>query len=1116
MYFTSETRFGFDEFGRLNKTKSPTGNSVIGQIILTVSYRLRVNPPKVGNNSHFWSGSYQVRSISTAAINSLEYSFDEFGNRRKTYLDSTSQSGINEKIESWYKYDLNDQVLIAEGMQSNGAIAVGKLNNTAKGYSLAYDAAGRRTSSERWKTTTNSTEVFERSEYSYNDLSQVLTSSISQVVRAQGATSLQAPQSRGAGVLSLSNTYDDRGRRTQQQTYSNGQVDTIEAYGYRGDNQKVFQESRKATNGVVKLSQANYFNEAGMYDAVGNSLGYRYVVYNSDGQTINYRGANTNTYVGFDTYKQGSITTSWTKPGTPTTSTYVYGVRGELQEVVANGSAILRSFASDRDGKLIARQESNGTAQNYAYYQGSELASVGNASGASLSDTFTPISENYPSPTPTSYVINQGDTLAKIASAIWGDPSMWYLIADANGLTGSDELIPGSSLQIPNVVSSTRNTANTFKPYNAEEIIGNVTLEPQPLPPPPPKPKKKKCGGVASVVMVVVAVVASVFTAGASMALLSGASLAAAGSAGLAAVTGGLAAVAASVGPAAFIGGSLIGGAVGSAASQLVGKSMGVVDKFSWKQVATGAISGVATAGLGYAASQGVFGSTIAGATNAIGNAGAAATATTRELAIGYAAQGIFGYVASYAANKIVGLSTSFSWRDMAASSLGAMIGGTAVTGRGFGSTLLRAELGAHSKAFIRDKWLGGKKPNYAQVATDAFGNALASYLMQGPDGTASAEEDASSQLAPDKLGKKEISDLTPMSEQINPREEDLPDVDIQISVELVTPGQTYDSPLSMADAFLSWAKYGINEFWNGTRQSIYDSSSPIEAGIASTVYAINGVTKTVAEGFIDTARLITNPEIRSNFIDGVEALVTTNPAVTARGVWSAWNSLSNEERLLSAGGALATLGVGGLSKLSQPALIRDTSNLISLESIYSADTVGGVISRGALEASFSGLRLESPLHGLLYGARSGEGLPGFAGVPLSGRPSVLELENLTVKHGVEFAVTYKFGIGRNGGGGQYFLHSGEAGGVAIPLEADRILISHTHPGIDGAAGARYASDADMEVLEALQKIGSPQRSSLIVPVGRDVIVRFGGGRDLSNGAGLLFSPRESAILVPR
>lgn len=52
----------------------------------------------------------------------------------------------------------------------------------------------------------------------------------------------------------------------------------------------------------------------------------------------------------------------------------------------------------------------------------------------------------------------------------------------------------------------------------------------------------------------------------------------------------------------------------------------------------------------------------------------------------------------------------------------------------------------------------------------------------------------------------------------------------------------------------------------------------------------------------------------------------------------------------------------------------------------------------------------QGPVGNLLYGGRPGEGLPGPAGVPLEGRPSIAELENLTAKHGVEFGVTYKLG----------------------------------------------------------------------------------------------------------
>jgi len=122
----------------------------------------------------------------------------------------------------------------------------------------------------------------------------------------------------------------------------------------------------------------------------------------------------------------------------------------------------------------------------------------------------------------------------------------------------------------------------------------------------------------------------------------------------------------------------------------------------------------------------------------------------------------------------------------------------------------------------------------------------------------------------------------------------------------------------------------------------------------------------------------------------------------------------------------------------------------------------------------------------LLYGAKPGQGLPGSAGVPISERPTVGELENLTEKHHVEFAVVYQYGAGPNGRGGQYYLYSGTTGAVEVPVGADQMLIYHTHPG-----GTPFASQADMDLLDLLKAFGSPQRSSQIVPVGKPP-VRFG------------------------
>lgn len=49
------------------------------------------------------------------------------------------------------------------------------------------------------------------------------------------------------------------------------------------------------------------------------------------------------------------------------------------------------------------------------------------------------------------WTVNEGDTLAWIAYKEYGDPNLWRSIADANKLTRVRQLIPGMTLEIPNV-----------------------------------------------------------------------------------------------------------------------------------------------------------------------------------------------------------------------------------------------------------------------------------------------------------------------------------------------------------------------------------------------------------------------------------------------------------------------------------------------------------------------------------------------------------------------------------------------------------------------------------------------------------------------------------------
>ena len=114
--------------------------------------------------------------------------------------------------------------------------------------------------------------------------------------------------------------------------------------------------------------------------------------------------------------------------------------------------------------------------------------------------------------------------------------------------------------------------------------------------------------------------------------------------------------------------------------------------------------------------------------------------------------------------------------------------------------------------------------------------------------------------------------------------------------------------------------------------------------------------------------------------------------------------------------------------------------------------------------------------------------LPGNKGIEIEGRLSTGKMKELTNRFGVEFAQVYKLGPGKNGAGGKYYLYSGDATSVKINgvLDGNSILINHTHP-----AGTPFASPADRKLLDNIEKSGSPQRSSEIIPVGRDKNTRF-------------------------
>ena len=308
---------------------------------------------------------------------------------------------------------------------------------------------------------------------------------------------------------------------------------------------------------------------------------------------------------------------------------------------------------------------------------------------AEFSFGYRPIDGNYPTAAPGVYVIAAGDTLASIARGAYGDSGLWYLIAEANGLSGNQDLRIGQTLSIPNRAMASSNKASTFKPYDPSKVQGDTTPNL-----PQPSSSGGGCGGLGLILMVVVAVVVSVITDGAATPYFESVF-----GAGTTSATVATAATAA---------------AAGSVASQMFGMAIGVQKDFSWSAVGMSALSG----GIGGGLSGGV------NAGNTIGN-------TVVRAAVGNAlAQGI---------GVVTGLQPSFSWTGVAAAAVGAGVGYGMNAALGLSSGAAYSGLEKIARASLSGLAAGtaaavmrGGRFSVQQVATDAFGQALGNSLAEG------------------------------------------------------------------------------------------------------------------------------------------------------------------------------------------------------------------------------------------------------------------------------------------------------------------------------------------------------------------------------------------------
>jgi YD repeat-containing protein len=465
---------------------------------------------------------------------------------------------------------------------------------------------------------------------------------------------INPPAASGSGTLLASYALDAMGRTTTYDEYDQNSGSVV----YSRD--AAYDASGDVTSDVVTSVRS-----AGIYVS-STSYAYSGGLQTSSTSVNTLNGGSsvtsqtTNGYVWWGGAMQGTTTVQPdVTSGTTNTSTFTYDNQGHLVSVnIQDGQPRTISYVTNAQGEILKRDvafangSTTGPHEEHYYLNGQAIGDVTNngtsntdyvtsiaahtatqgygpfADGSDTANPYADFDQSYDpingfdsADTSSRYTVVQGDTLQNIAQALWGDSSLWYLIADANGLAGNSSLQAGQSLIIPNKVHNVHNSASTYSVYDPNEAIGDTspTAQAKPVPPPPvTQSGGGGCGIIGQIIKAVVTIVVTVVTGDPvvgdavgqlfSMAVgiqkgfnwneLGMAAVTAAVTGGLD-VTGGFADTATDA--LGETGGAIATGVAASAISQGIGVATGLQQKFDWTGVAAAGISaGVAQ----YASSQ--------------------------------------------------------------------------------------------------------------------------------------------------------------------------------------------------------------------------------------------------------------------------------------------------------------------------------------------------------------------------------------------------------------------------------------------------------------------------------------------------------------------------------
>ncbi len=664
----------------------------------------------------------RLRDVSDNRVR-MQFTYDANGNRLsvRTTLRYAGMTGeVASDITRYFKYDaMNRQVVVDADNAAGDAGADlhritydkngNRISDTYTGYAVTKDASGN------WTVYDDKVEI--RETYAYDALNRLLTVNRNeQVIDRRNYDAADRVVKSGAV---LSSAYREKLERlvtaghVAQPTISLNRYDAngrLMHQTVKGPNDAALQEISWDPNEApreVPAGTASAFRAEG-YDHAGNVKGY--TVFTHQGSTTNRYSTTLERYEGY----VGTESTVRSSDGDVGVNAQVYDANGHLVMVDDNHlTGYGRVFINDAEGRaLYVRRDDkeerqfivNGEVLGRYGIGPHELRPVDGAGYPNFTNiadfnfSFAPVSPTYPAPSPGAYIVKVGDTLQTVAKGAYGDAALWYRIAEANGLSSNDDVRVGQVLNIPNRVGTIHNNDGTFKPYDPSKITGDVS-------PHLPMPGEKGCGAAGQVLMVVVAIVVTVFTAGAAAAGV-GASFSSIMSTGAGVLLGSGAAAGTALGT---VGTLAFAGAMGSVASQAVGLATGTIQKFDFRSVA---LAAVGTAVGGSMKGLELFGNPV----------------------VDGVARAAVGNVISQGVATATGLQSKFNWQGVAAAAVGNMVAQAVgpVAEKAFGQGSFMAGLTTGLVAGTAAAAARGGKVVVQQVAVDAFGNALGQSLAEG------------------------------------------------------------------------------------------------------------------------------------------------------------------------------------------------------------------------------------------------------------------------------------------------------------------------------------------------------------------------------------------------